>query len=131
MSVELTALTLAAILQYVQFVMYAVPANLELGSGYTMSARDREPSKTLSDKTARLGRAFSNHFEGLILFAIAVLVTELSGQNSGFTALCATIYLFARVAYIPAYALGWRPWRSVIWMIGFGATFVMLVAALL
>jgi len=131
MSVELTALTLAAILQYVQFVMYAVPANLELGSGYTMSARDREPSKTLSDKTARLGRAFDNHFQGLILFAIAVLVTELSGQHSGFTALCATIYLFARIAYIPAYALGWRPWRSVIWMIGFGATFVMLVAALL
>ncbi|MEP3440402.1 MAG: MAPEG family protein [Sulfitobacter sp.] len=131
MSVELTALTLAAILQYVQFVMYAVPANLELGSGYTMSARDRAPSKTLSDKTARLGRAFDNHFQGLILFAIAVLVTELSGQRSALTALCATIYLFARVAYIPAYALGWRPWRSFIWMVGFGATFVMLVAALL
>lgn len=131
MSVELTALTLAAILQYVQFVMYAVPANLELGSGYTMSARDREPSKTLSDKTARLGRAFDNHFQGLILFAIAVLVTELSGQHSGLTALSATIYLFARVAYIPAYALGWRPWRSFIWMVGFAATFVMLMAALL
>lgn len=130
MSVELTALTLAALLQYVQFVMYAVPANLELGTGYTTSARDRDPSKTLSNKTARLGRAFSNHFEGLILFAIAVLVTELSRQHSGLTALCATIYLFARIAYIPAYALGWRPWRSIVWMISFGATFVMLVAAL-
>ena len=130
MSVELTALTLAALLQYVQFVMYALPANLELGTGYTMSARDRDPSKALTHKTARLGRAFNNHFEGLILFTIAVAVTELSHQHSGLTALCATIYLFARIAYIPAYALGWRPWRSIIWMISFGATFVMLVAAL-
>lgn len=130
MTVELTALTLAALLQYVQFVMYAVPANMELGTGYTMSARDREPSKAMSDKTARLGRAFSNHFEGLILFAIAVLVIQLSGQNSGLTSLCATVYLFARIAYIPAYALGWRPWRSIFWVVGFIATFVMLAAAL-
>lgn len=131
MSVELSALTLAALLQYVQFAMYAIPANMELGTGYTMSARDREPSKALSDKTARLGRAFSNHFEGLILFAIAVLVTQLSGQNSALSALCATVYLFARIAYIPAYALGWRPWRSIFWVVGFIATFVMLVAALI
>mgnify|MGYP005996212845 FL=1 len=44
MSIELTALTLAGLLQVIQFGLYAVPANLELGSGYTMSARDREPS---------------------------------------------------------------------------------------
>lgn len=72
MSVELTVLTLAALLQGLQFVLYAVPANREIGPGYTMSARDREPSRKLSDRTARLGRALDNHFEGLILFGIAV-----------------------------------------------------------
>ena len=45
MTPELTALTLAALLQVVQYGLYAVPANLELGPGYTMSARDREPSR--------------------------------------------------------------------------------------
>ncbi|MDR9483807.1 MAG: MAPEG family protein, partial [Sediminimonas sp.] len=35
MTPELTALTLAALLQVVQYVLYAVPANLELGTGYT------------------------------------------------------------------------------------------------
>lgn len=130
MSVELTVLTLAALLQFVQFALYAVPANMQLGPGYTMSARDTEPSRLLSAKTARLGRAFDNHFEGLILFAIAVGVTEMSGQNTPFTANCAWVYLFARIAYVPAYALGWRPWRSFIWMAGFAATLCMLLAAL-
>ncbi|MEO0774891.1 MAG: MAPEG family protein, partial [Pseudomonadota bacterium] len=32
---------------------------------------------------------------------------------------------------IPAYYFGWRPWRSLIWMVGFGATTLMLIAALL
>ena len=130
MSIELTALTLAGLLQVIQFGLYAVPANLELGSGYTMSARDREPSREMRPKTARLGRAFDNHFEGLILFAIAVGVIQMSGQNTGFTAGCAVVYLAARVAYIPAYALGWKPWRSLIWSAGFLATLAMLLAAL-
>ena len=131
MTPELTALTLAALLQAVQFILYAIPANLELGPGYTMSARDREPSRQLSDKTARLGRALTNHFEGLILFSIATLAITLSDQSTQFTALCAYTYLAARVAYIPAYAFGLSPWRSAIWAVGFLATLLMLLAALL
>ncbi|MGK8233416.1 MAPEG family protein [Roseovarius sp. MS2] len=131
MTPELTALALAALLQAVQFVLYAIPANLELGPGYTMSARDREPTKQLSPKTARLGRALSNHFEGLILFTIAVVVVTLGATSSPVTAACAYTYLAARVAYIPAYYFGLRPWRSLIWAVGFGATLLMLLAAVL
>jgi uncharacterized MAPEG superfamily protein len=76
MTPELTALTLAALLQVVQFILFAIPANLELGPGYTSSARDREPSRQLSTKTARLQRALNNHFEGLILFTLAVVVVS-------------------------------------------------------
>ena len=82
MTPELTALTLAALLQVVQYLLYAVPANLELGPGYTMSARDREPTKQMSDGTARLGRALTNHFEGLILFTIAVVTVTLGDQST-------------------------------------------------
>ena len=131
MSVELTVLTLAALLQGLQFVLYAVPANREIGPGYTMSARDREPSRKLSDRTARLGRALDNHFEGLILFGIAVGVVQMSAQDTAFTAACAWVYLIARVLYVPAYALGLRPHRSLIWVIGFAATMLMLLAALI
>lgn len=135
MTPELTALTLAALLQVVQFVLMAVPANLELGPGKTASARDRARlggslEDQLSDKTARLYRALDNHFEGLILFGIACTVLTLSDEATPYTALLAYTYLAARVLYIPAYYFGWRPWRSAIWFVGFLATTAMLFAAI-
>ncbi|WP_299838449.1 MAPEG family protein [uncultured Jannaschia sp.] len=131
MTPELTALALAVFLQAVQFALYAIPANRELGPGYTMSARDREPSRSMSVMTGRLGRALANHFEGLILFTAAVVIVTLSGQASEFTGLCAWIYLAARILYVPAYAFGWRPGRSIIWALGFAATLLMVAAALI
>lgn len=136
MTPELTVLALAALLQAVQFFLMAVPANLELGTGKTLSPRDRARlggslEDQLSPRTARLHRAMSNHFEALILFAIAVVVVTLGGQASPFTAACAWVYLSARVLYVPAYAFGWQPWRSVIWAVGFMATLSMVCAALL
>ena len=131
MTPELTVLTLAALLQVVQFVLFAIPANRELGVGYTSSARDRAPSRQMSPVTGRLQRAMNNHFEGLILFTIAVLVVTLANQSTPITQTAAYAYLIARIAYIPAYAFGWRPWRSLIWFVGFLATLVMLIAALI
>ena len=131
MSPELTALALAALLQVAQYILFAVPANRELGMGYTSSARDRPPSRSLSAVTGRLQRAMNNHFEGLILFTIAVLVVTLGGQSSGVTQAAAWVYLGARVLYVPAYLLGWAPGRSLIWFAGFLAPLTMLVAALI
>jgi len=130
MSPELTALTLAALLQALQFALFAIPANLELGSDYTMSPRDGQPARKLSQGAARLQRALDNHFEGLILFTIACVAVTLSGKSGAFTAACAYAYLAARVAYIPAYYYGLSPWRSLIWAVGFLATLLMLLAAL-
>ncbi|SFE29814.1 MAPEG family protein [Roseivivax sediminis] len=130
MTPELIALTLAALLQVVQYLIFAIPANLELGPGYTTSARDRPPSRPLSEGTARLQRALGNHFEGLILFSIAVFVVTYADKSNAITMLAAWIYLAARVAYVPAYYFGLRPWRSLIWAIGFFATLILLLAAL-
>lgn len=130
MTPELTALVLAALLQVVQFGLYAVPANRALGA-YHAGPRDTPPPADLPIVAGRLKRAMNNHFEGLILFGIAVLVIAVSGQTSGFTAACAWAYLAARIAYIPAYALGWTPGRSIIWTVGFLATIGLLIAALI
>lgn len=136
MTPELTILTLAALLQVVQFFLMSVPANIELGPGKTTSPRDRSKlggslEDQVSDKTGRLFRAFNNHFEGLILFSIAVFIITFSDQGNAITALLCAIYLVARILYIPAYYFGWRPWRSYIWFAGFMATVGLLVAALL
>ncbi len=135
MTPELTVLALAGLWQVVQYVLMAVPANLELGPGKTLSPRDRsrlggDLQDQLSERTARLYRALGNHFEGLVLFTIAVVVVTLGDRGSGLTAGCAWTYLVARILYVPAYWLGWRPWRSLIWAVGFSATTLMLLAAL-
>ena len=131
MTPELTTLALAGILQALQFAAYSIRANMDVGPGYAMSARDRAPSRPLSPLAGRLQRALTNHFEGLILFTLAVVTVTLSDQSTPFTATCAYIYLGARVAYVPCYAFDLRPWRSLIWMVGFFATLAMIVSTLI
>ena len=131
MTPELTVLTLAGLLQVIQVVLMSVPANLELGTRKTLGARDKPILQDLSPRTARLVRAMDNHFQALILFGIACTVITLSDQSTALTATCAWTYLAARIAYIPAYVSGIPGLRSAIWMVGFGATALMLVAALL
>ena len=131
MTPELTALALAGLLQALQFCAYSVRANMDVGVGYSTSARDRAPSRPLSDHAGRLQRALNNHFEGLILFTLAVVVVTLSDQSTAATQTAAYTYLGARVLYVPAYYFGLRPWRSLIWMVGFFATLFMLVSTLI
>lgn len=128
MPVELKVLGYAALLQFAQFLLMAIPVNAQLGTKYTAGPRD--VPKEATGVPARLKRALDNHFEGLILFAIAVVVVVLGEASSNLTEGCAWAYLVARVLYVPAYAAGVFLWRSVIWGVGFIATLVMLVAAL-
>ncbi|MEJ2535370.1 MAG: MAPEG family protein [Gammaproteobacteria bacterium] len=128
MPVEVKVLALAGLLQVVQYVLMAVPANIELGPRYTAGPRD-EP-KTMTGVGGRLKRALDNHFEGLILFTLAVVVVTLGGRSTAVTETCAWIYLGARVLFIPAYASGVFLIRSLIWTTGFAAVVVMLIASL-
>ncbi|QBX99653.1 MAPEG family protein [Rhodophyticola sp. CCM32] len=129
MTPELTALTCAGLLQAGQFLLYSVAANAQVGPGTALGPRDKRIE--LTGIAGRLQRALSNHFEGLTLFTLAVTVVTLSDQSTHFTAICAWTYLAARIFYVPAYAFGWSPWRSLIWFTGFAATLLMLIAALL
>jgi uncharacterized MAPEG superfamily protein len=128
MPIEIKILGYAALLQMVQFVLMAVPVNLQLGTRYTAGPRDEQ--LPITGAAGRLKRALDNHFEGLILFTIAVLVVVLGNAGSDLTAQCAWAYLIARILYVPAYVSGVYLLRSLIWFVGFGATALMLAAAL-
>ena len=128
MPVEIKVLGFAALLQFVQFVLMAVPVNLQLGPAYTGGNRDEE--KRATGVAGRMKRAFDNHFEGLVLFTIAVVVVVLGDASSPFTEKCAWIYLVGRILYVPAYASGVYLVRSIIWTVSFVATLSMLWAAL-
>lgn len=128
MAAETTALALAALLQAAQIGLAAASMNRDVGAKWNASPRDRQPE--FSAMTGRLRRAVDNHFEGLIFFTIAVVLVALADTGSLLTGLCAWIYLLARVLYVPAYAFGWSPWRSLIWAVGFVATLVMILTSL-
>ena len=128
MAVELKVLGYAALLQFVQFILMAVPVNIQLGVAYTGGSRDEK--KEATGVPGRLKRALENHFEGLILFTIAVVVVVLGDASTSLTQGCAWAYLVARILYVPAYASGVYLVRSLIWGVGFFATAIMLVAAL-
>ena len=128
---ELQALALAGLLQAAQFGWLSLRANMELGFAKTLSPRDparlgRPLEEQASVRTGRLYRALNNHFEGLILFTLAVVVLILGDKTTGLSGLLAWTYLGARILYVPAYFFGLRPWRSLIWLVGFVATIAMI-----
>lgn len=129
MTIELVVLGLAALLWVVQLSIAGVAANLQAGPEYMLSPRDE--GRQLTGRPARLKRALDNHTEGLVLFTVAALLVAVGGKGNAATAVCAWAYLAARVIYVPAYALGWTPWRSLVWTVGFLATLVMLLIGLL
>jgi uncharacterized MAPEG superfamily protein len=129
-----TVRALAPLLEFVQFALIAIPTNLEVGIAKTMSPRDRASmgkplAGQVSPRTGWLIRALQNHLEALMLFTIAVVAVTLSGASNGFIAACAWVYLGARILYVPAYALGWVPWRTLFFSIGLFATLLMVLAA--
>jgi len=134
MTPELTVLALAALLQCAQFVLMAALVNLEVGPAKTMSPRDPDRmggplADQVSPRTGRLVRALNNHFESLILFAIAVTVLTFGDRSTGLSGVLAWVYLGARVLYVPAYYYGLVPWRSLIWGVGWGVTVLLLLMA--
>lgn len=129
MTPELAALAAAVLVQIATLGLMAVVANLELGPKITTGPRDGTPPP-VSHLLGRLIRATTNGFEGLAMFAPAVLVVALSGQSTPVTQAAAWTFVAARILYVPAYALGLRPWRSAIWGVGLAATLILLVSAL-
>lgn len=130
MPAELQVLGWAVVLAVVQLLLFAVPANLEIGSTYLAGPRD-EVRELQPGPTARLRRAFLNHIEGLVLFTAVVVVVVLGQASTTGTAVAAWIYLAARIAYVPLYAWGVPWWRSVVWGVGMVATLYMLLSALI
>lgn len=128
MPIELQVLGYAALLQYLQYVLMAIPVNLQLGVAYTGGNRDQQQEAT--GIPGRLVRALDNHFQALILFAVAVVVVVLGDTSSALTEFCAWTYFWARVLYVPAYVSGIFLLRSLIWSVGFVATAIMLITAL-
>lgn len=128
MATELVMLGYAILLGVVQLVLYAVPGIAQTGMSYALSPRDED--KPLGGVAGRLRRAFYNYLETLPMFIGAVYVARSTGSVTEVSALGAQIYLWARVAYVPAYAFGVPVVRTLIWAASIVGIFMVLLPAL-
>jgi uncharacterized MAPEG superfamily protein len=114
MSTELQMLAFAIVLGLAQLVIAATLGTMQRGLKWNAGARDGDP-KPLTGVAARMDRALKNFLETFGFFAAAVLAVCLAQKTNAHTALGAQIYFWARVAYVPSYAMGIAYVRTLIW----------------
>lgn len=79
----------------------------------------------------RAYRAHMNAFEGIALFAPAVIAVQLTGAGTEATALASAVYFWARLAYAPLYYFSVPVFRTVIWFVGLGATLFLAIRVII
>jgi uncharacterized MAPEG superfamily protein len=124
MTEQLTWLSIALVLAVGQIMLAAAYKRRQDGLAWAAGPRDNPPPYT--GIAARLDRAEKNLFETLWIFAIALLIAHVAGRDSPANLWGARLYVVARIAYVPLYATGASPWRSIVW----GAAMVGLVLTL-
>jgi uncharacterized MAPEG superfamily protein len=117
MTWELKMLAWTLVLAFVQILLFDVARTGQYGLKWNTGARDETDLPPLSNVAQRLKRAQDNLFETLPLFAVAVLIAHVADRNSDLTHWGATIFLAARVIYVPLYAFGVQQLRSLVWLV--------------
>lgn len=88
-----------------------------------MGNRDHQPE--LSVIAGRLDRAKNNLLEALPMFLALALLALVKGGDTSKVAHAATIFLIARVVYVPAYVSGIPMLRSLVWLVGVAGLVMM------
>lgn len=128
MSTELRYLALSIVLGFAQILASSHAASIQRGYRWTASARDGI-LPPLAGVAGRLERCLRNFCETFPLFLGAVLLAHLAGRFDATTTLGARLYFWARVAYVPLYALGVPLVRSLVWNVAAVGIAVILVRA--
>ncbi|MEO6076007.1 MAG: MAPEG family protein [Dokdonella sp.] len=126
MSTELTMLAWAIVLGLVHITIAAVLSVSERGLSWAAGPRDDTPP-ALGHLAARMGRASANFLETFAFFAAAVLAVMVAGKSSETTVLGAQIYFWARVVYIPFYAIGVPYVRTLVWAVSLVGIVMVLI----
>lgn len=116
MPIELTILAWAMILLMAHVFAAAHAKTRQYGARWNMGARD-ESLPPLNALAGRLTRAQANFQETLPIAIVALIGVVVAGRTSDMTALGGWIWIGARIAYLPVYALGIPMVRTLIFMI--------------
>lgn len=130
MTTELIYLSATLILAIVQIFLPAAGRTSQYGAKWNAGARDGDmpPVKPV---TARLERAQANLYETLPLFIAAVLIAHVIGVQDTLTLWGAALYFWARIVYVPLYAIGVPYLRTVVFMVSLIGLLMVIAAPLL
>ncbi|RAO77827.1 MAPEG family protein [Dyella jiangningensis] len=114
MPVELQVLAWSIVLGLVYVVVATTLSTLQRGLGWNASNRDGDVVP-LSGAAARADRATRNFLETFGFFVAAVLAVVLAQRGNAHTVLGVQLYFWARVVYLPVYAIGIPYLRTLVW----------------
>jgi len=122
---ELTCLELSVLLWVAHVLVQAYTANAEFGAAYLFTPRDARPA-TKALTCGRATRALDNYVENLGPFVAMALALIATGHAGGLGALGATIWILARILYLPVYLMGTLYVRTALWAISVVGLLMML-----
>jgi uncharacterized MAPEG superfamily protein len=121
-------MTLTTIILLV-LALYMVQLFLQETSRFRFDLRgivgNRDNPPDMSVVAARLDRAKDNMREALPFFLALALLALVKGEETNQVVDGATIFLIARIAYVPAYASGLPVLRSLVWLAGNAGLVIM------
>ena len=91
-------------------------ATWQLPSGYLFTSRDK-PAAASGLLYGRATRALANYVENFTPFVAVALALIVTQRTGGSGALGATIWILARIVYIPLYLFGVVYARTAVWAI--------------
>jgi uncharacterized MAPEG superfamily protein len=113
-------MTLTTIILLV-LALYMVQIFLQETSRFGFDLRgivgNRDNLPELSVIAGRLDRAKNNMLESLPIFLALALLALVKGSDNGEVTRAASIFLIARVVYVPAYVSGIPMLRSLVWLV--------------
>ena len=115
MSLELKLLIWSVALTFIQMLVAVSGAALQFG--LPKLSDNREDLPLAIGWAGRAQRAHYNMLESLVLFAVLVLVTEITNKNNTMTELGAQLFFWARVAYTAIYIAGVQWVRTAVWSV--------------
>ena len=125
---EIKLLVWSAALAFVQVIIAVLGALLQVG--LPTLAGNRENMPAITGWAGRADRAHRNMVYNLLLFAILVLVAQVTNKLDATTALGAELFFWARLAYAVIYLVG-IPWlRTAAWavsVVGLAMIFIRVI----
>ena len=122
---ELACLELSVVLWLVHVLVQATFGNTQLRSRYLLSSRD-EPAKARGVLYGRACRALANYLENFTPFVAVALALMVTQRTGGAGAIGATIWILARIVYLPIYVSGIIYVRTIVWGISIIGLVMML-----